>query len=136
MKSINEIKKAAHSIINLSKTNGEVDKAKLSYLISLIQKGSLESIGIRIGKQQTIILLKQLLHLYTIASAEKQIRITTAYDLTDAEKQQLQHALANQFHHNSLTFVTDTKVLGGVKIQNGWDIIDNSLQAHLQLLHT
>ncbi len=88
---------------------------------------------------QRLILLPEIVMLFEImrAEAEKNVDVvvTSAFDLSDAQKQKIAEALQKRMGREiRLSCETDRKLLGGVIIRAGDKVIDGSARTHLSEL--
>lgn len=124
-------------------TSPRIIKSQLVELMLAISDGKASEIQHNFIKLltegQRLILLPEIVMLFEImrAEAEKNVDVvvTSAFDLSDAQKQKIAEALQKRMGREiRLSCETDRKLLGGVIIRAGDKVIDGSARTHLSEL--
>lgn len=129
MRSSREIKKIAQQLAQQSLTSTmRIDTKRVETILSLFQNGQLQKIGIRIEQGQVLTLFQEYAHRIEDMLIQDTITITTPIALSSEQQMRQESFLKRTLKKSHVAFVVDKELVGGVKMQIGWNIIDNSIK--------
>lgn len=131
MKSVHDIKTIAKRLATYSQDrDGKVDIHAVGSITNMIEQEKLAKIGIRVETIQKVLLMKEYLKLIRNLVIEDSVIVTSAVPLDTKQKDTITKA----FSAISIQFRQSSDIIGGLKIQSGWDITDNTIQNTLHTL--
>ena len=128
MKSLNEIKKIAKSLYELSlDPDGHISPERIEEIVDAIASNKIDGIE----KTQYIALLKQYKRLIATSLVDDTIILKTSIGLTESDKREKESELKKQFKKKNVIFEIIPEMIGGAELQTGWNVqkltIKNSL---------
>lgn len=131
MKSLNEIKKLARSLMVLSlDQDGHILPERGKDIVETISSGKIKGIE----KTQIVTLLKQYKKLISISLVDDTIVLRSSIALTENEKHEKEFELKKQFKKNNVVFEVNPDMIGGVELQTGWNIKKLTIKKSLDTL--
>ncbi len=126
MRSKKEIQQLAKSLsMHSLDQSGHIDLEKVQQILLSIQKGDI------IEKTYVVPLLQYYRRGIKNAFIEDSVSVTTAIEIPTHEMRIFDETLKKRFKKKYITFSQDPDVIAGIKVQSGWDIIDNTIKRYL-----
>src|SRR5579872_3728131 len=135
MRSVNEIKRIVKNLAQAStNTDGTINRSLVKELIEYISQGNVDLYHIKVEKTQQILLLKLYLRNLRSSIQADSITMTTVIDLNQTMMEKEMKHLKEAYHKEDIIFEKDPDMIAGVKLQIGWDVIDDTVKNKLHTL--
>ena len=124
MKNTRNQRKTARRLYQLSLVEGRPDVERLHRVVQLLQQQRPRGVEI---------ILKELLRRLQIDAAQHRLLIESATELAETDRRAIAQQLATRFGTGvQAEFKTTPALLGGLRIQAGWDRFDRSISGRLR----